>query len=237
MNKLIDIKDKKMQVLTVKNRLKHTKQYFCYFDRMECFNEENDEFLLRFWINGENCGVIHSLEAFCDFAGLKTITKDSPMAIESDAKNNPAKYVYQFWLNQKEDIIMKEIYEVRSNEPILRKMATIINKKQMKLPFDTKPIARVKSIWFDEGAHMMWTTIVVGEGFDSWQFLNPRENKMLLKLDSDASDEYIETIINLIIKVTQDDDVEDMKNDLAAIDYVIEAANNDAKARKIMEEN
>lgn len=132
---------------------------------------------------------------------------------------------------------MEEIYEVRSNKPILRKMATIINKKQMKLPFDTKPVARVKSIWFDEGAHMMWTTIVVGEGFDSWQFLNPRENKMLLKLDPDASDEYIETIIDLIIKETQDGDIEDMKDDLAAIDYVIEAANNDAKARKIMEEN
>lgn len=129
---------------------------------------------------------------------------------------------------------MVDIYEVQSNEPVLRKMANVINKKKIKLPFGTKSVARVENIWFDQGANMMWTTIIVGEKGDSWQLLNPRVNKLLLKLNPKASDDYIETIVNLIVKNDTDGDIEDIKADLNAIEYIIDAANNEVKANELI---
>ena len=129
---------------------------------------------------------------------------------------------------------MVDIYEVQSNEPVLRKMANVINKKKIKLPFGTKSVARVENIWFDQGANMMWTTLIVGEKGDSWQLLNPRVNKLLLKLSPKASDDYIETLINLIVKNDTNGDIEDIKADLNAIEYIIDAANNEVKANELM---
>ena len=129
---------------------------------------------------------------------------------------------------------MVDIYEVQSNEPVLRKMANVINKKKIKLPFGTKSVARVENIWFDQGANMMWTTLIVGEKGDSWQLLNPRVNKLLLKLSPKASDDYIETIVNLIAKNDTDDDIKDIKADLNAIEYIIDAANNEVKANELI---
>ena len=129
---------------------------------------------------------------------------------------------------------MVDIYEVQSNEPVLRKMANVINKKKIKLPFGTKSVARVENIWFDQGANMLWTTLIVGEKGDSWQLLNPRVNKLLLKLSPKASDDYIETIVNLIAKNDTDDDIKDIKADLNAIEYIIDAANNEVKANELI---
>lgn len=127
-----------------------------------------------------------------------------------------------------------KIYEIETNNKVLQKIADMINRRKPALPFDTESVAKVDHIWFDEGQHLMWHTIVVGKGFDSWQLLSPRVNKLLLKLSPEASNNYIEALVNLIIKQVQENSADELRSDYAAMEYIIDAANNEVNAKKLM---
>ena len=71
----------------------------------------------------------------------------------------------------------------------------MLNSGDFTLPFSAKPgQGHVDTTYSDYGAKQVWSTII----FNDWQYLTPRDNELLNKLDPNVSYTDLHKIVNAL---------------------------------------
>lgn len=103
MEKIDQIIDKKMQILSTITAKGKDKDYYCYFADFREFNNYHDEYVITFGVNGKKVGYIDNITSLASVSSFDPKDPKTPDKIAEDAKEHPAKYVAKYFINQKEE--------------------------------------------------------------------------------------------------------------------------------------